>query len=49
MKNHYNIFGYYSLMVFLDRGRYIEETSIYSLLHQLTLGQEYKKLLYSLK
>lgn len=45
-QNHYGTFGYYSPMVFLGKGRYVEETSLYSVLHQLAKGQIYKDLLY---
>ncbi|MXV39195.1 hypothetical protein GO491_10980 [Flavobacteriaceae bacterium Ap0902] len=45
-QNHYGTFGYYSPMVFLGKKRYVEDTSLYSVLHQLALGQPYKDLLY---
>lgn len=45
-QNHYGSFGQCSPMVFLSKERYVEETSIYSLIHQLAKGKEYKKLLY---
>ena len=45
-QNHYGTFGYYSPMVFLGKKRYVEDTSLYSVLHQLANGQEYKKLLF---
>lgn len=45
-QNHYGTMDYYSPMVFLGKERYIEETSIYSLLHQLSKGQVYNDLLY---
>lgn len=45
-QNHYGTFGYYSPMVFLSKKRYVEDTSIYSVLHQLSRGKAYKKLLY---
>lgn len=45
-QNHYGTFGYYSPMVFLGKKRYVEDTSLYSVLHQLAKGQEYKELLH---
>lgn len=45
-QNHYGTFGYISPMVFLGKARYVEETSLYSVLHQLAVGKKYKKLLY---
>lgn len=45
-QNHYGTFGYISPMVFLGKSRYVEETSLYSVLHQLAVGKKYKKLLY---
>ncbi len=45
-QNHYGTFGYYSPMVFLSKKRYVEDTSIYSVLHQLAKGRTYKELLY---
>lgn len=45
-QNHYGTFGYYSPMVFLGKKRYVEDTSLYSVLHQLSVGQQYKELLY---
>ncbi|APD07552.1 hypothetical protein UJ101_02049 [Flavobacteriaceae bacterium UJ101] len=45
-QNHYGTFGYYSPMVFLSKKRYVEDTSIYSVLHQLAKGKDYKQLLY---
>lgn len=45
-QNHYGTFGFVSPMVFLGKSRYVEETSLYSLLHQLAKGQSYKDLLY---
>ncbi len=45
-QNHYGTFGYYSPMVFLGKKRYVEDTSLYSTLHQLAKGKEYKDLLY---
>ncbi|MCK0204236.1 LOG family protein [Ornithobacterium rhinotracheale] len=45
-QNHYGTFGYYSPMIFLGKKRYVEDSSLYSVLHQLAIGQEYKKLLY---
>lgn len=45
-QNHYGTFGYYSPMVFLGKKRYVEDTSLYSVLHQLAKGQKYKDLLY---
>ncbi|MDO5655239.1 MAG: hypothetical protein Q4G27_03770 [Flavobacteriaceae bacterium] len=45
-QNHYGTFGYYSPMIFLSKKRYVEDTSLYSVLHQLAVGQTYKDLLY---
>ncbi len=45
-QNHYGTFGYYSPMVFLGVKRYVEDTSLYSVLHQLAEGYKYKELLY---
>ncbi|MFV0306064.1 MAG: LOG family protein [Moheibacter sp.] len=45
-QNHYGTFGYYSPMVFLGKKRYVEDTSLYSVLHQLAKGMTYKDLLY---
>ncbi|WP_313375386.1 hypothetical protein [Chishuiella sp.] len=45
-QNHYGTSGYYSPMIFLSKKRYVEDTAIYSVLHQLAKDQEYKKLLY---
>lgn len=45
-QNHYGTFGYYSPMVFLSKKRYVEDTSIYSVLHQLAKGKIYKDLLF---
>lgn len=45
-QNHYGTFGYYSPMVFLGKKRYIEDTALYSVLHQLAVGMPYKDLLY---
>lgn len=45
-QNHYGTFDYYSPMVFLGKKRYVEDTSLYSVLHQLAKGQKYKKLLH---
>lgn len=45
-QNHYGTFGYYSPMVFLGKKRYVEDTSLYSVLHQLAVGMPYKELLY---
>ncbi len=45
-QNHYGTFGYYSPMIFLGKKRYVEDTSLYSTLHQLARDKEYKKLLY---
>lgn len=45
-QNHYGTFGYFSPMVFLSKKRYVEETSLYSVLHQLAQGQPYKELLH---
>lgn len=45
-QNHYGTFGYYSPMVFLSKKRYVEDTSLYSVLHQLAVDQPYKELLY---
>ena len=45
-QNHYGTFGYYSPMIFLGKKRYIEDTALYSVLHQLAVGMPYKDLLY---
>ena len=45
-QNHYGTSGYYSPMVFLSKKRYVEDTSIYSVLHQLAVGRVYKELLF---
>lgn len=45
-QNHYGTFGYYSPMAFLGKKRYVEDTSLYSVLHQLAVDQPYKDLLY---
>lgn len=45
-QNHYGTYGYYSPMVFLGKKRYIEDTALYSVLHQLAVGMPYKDLLY---
>ncbi|MGB6084921.1 LOG family protein [Moheibacter sp.] len=45
-QNHYGTFGYYSPMIFLGKKRYIEDTALYSVLHQLAIGMPYKDLLY---
>lgn len=45
-QNHYGTSGYYSPMVFLGKKRYVEDTSIYSVLHQLAQGRVYKELLF---
>ncbi|WP_322971260.1 hypothetical protein [Faecalibacter sp. LW9] len=45
-QNHYGTSGYYSPMVFLGKKRYVEDTSIYSVLHQLAQGKVYKDLLF---
>lgn len=45
-QNHYGTFGYYSPMVFLGKKRYVEDTALYSVLHQLAVGMKYKELLY---
>ncbi len=45
-QNHYGTFGYYSPMVFLGKKRYVEDTALYSVLHQLAVGMPYKDLLY---
>ncbi|MFV0531815.1 MAG: LOG family protein [Flavobacteriales bacterium] len=45
-QNHYGTFGYYSPMVFLSKKRYVEDTSIYSVLHQLAKGRKYKDFLF---
>lgn len=45
-QNHYGTFGYYSPMIFLSKKRYIEDTALYSVLHQLAIGRKYKDLLY---
>ena len=38
--------GFYSPMVFLGKKRYVEDTALYSVLHQLAVGKPYKELLY---
>lgn len=45
-QNNYGTSGYYSPMVFLSKKRYVEDTSIYSVVHQLANGKAYKDLLY---
>jgi len=45
-QNHYGTSGYYSPMVFLGKKRYVEDTSIYSVVHQLAAGRVYKDLLF---
>lgn len=45
-QNHYGTFDYYSPMIFLGKKRYIEDTALYSVLHQLAVGMPYKDLLY---
>lgn len=45
-QNHYGTSGYYSPMVFLGKKRYVEDTSIYSVVHQLAVGRVYKDLLF---
>lgn len=45
-QNHYGTSGYYSPMVFLGKKRYVEDTALYSVLHQISVGRVYKKLLY---
>ncbi|MGM5630839.1 hypothetical protein O2K51_08035 [Apibacter raozihei] len=45
-QNHYGTYGYYSPMVFFGKKRYVEDTSLYSTLHQLAKGMEYKNLLF---
>jgi predicted Rossmann-fold nucleotide-binding protein len=45
-QNHYGTYGYYSPMVFLGKKRYVEDTALYSVLHQLAVGMPYKELLY---
>src|SRR5690606_14971251 len=45
-QNHYGTFGYYSPMIFLGKKRYVEDTGLYSVLHQLAVGMPYKELLY---
>lgn len=45
-QNHYGTYGYYSPMVFLSKKRYVEDTSLYSTLHQLAVGTKYKDLLF---
>ena len=45
-QNHYGTSGYYSPMVFLGKKRYVEDTSIYSVVHQLAVGKVYKNLLF---
>lgn len=45
-QNHYGTYGYYSPMIFLGKKRYVEDTALYSVLHQLAAGSPYKDLLY---
>lgn len=45
-QNHYGTSGYYSPMIFLSKKRYVEDTSIYSVVHQLAQGRAYKDLLF---
>lgn len=45
-QNHYGTFGYYSPMIFLGKKRYVEDTSLYSVLHQLAKDRIYKNLLF---
>lgn len=45
-QNHYGTSGFYSPMVFLGKKRYTEDTALYSVLHQLAVGKNYKELLY---
>lgn len=45
-QNHYGTMGFYSPMVFLGKKRYVEDTGLYSVLHQLAVGKPYKELLY---
>ncbi|MDD3459233.1 MAG: hypothetical protein PHO74_07140 [Weeksellaceae bacterium] len=45
-QNHYGTTGFHSPMVFLGKKRYIEDTALYSVLHQLAVGRKYKELLY---
>ena len=45
-QNHYGTSGYYSPMIFLSKKRYVEDTAIYSVLHQLATGRPYKELLF---
>lgn len=45
-QNHYGTYGYHSPMIFLGRKRYVEDTSLYSTLHQLAKGMKYKELLF---
>ena len=45
-QNHYGTSGYYSPMIFLSKKRYVEDTAIYSVLHQLAVGKTYKELLF---
>ena len=45
-QNHYGTSGYYSPMIFLGKKRYVEDTSIYSVVHQLAVGRVYKDLLF---
>lgn len=45
-QNHYGTSGYYSPMVFLGKKRYVEDTSIYSVVHQLAVGRVYKEMLF---
>lgn len=45
-QNHYGTSGFYSPMVFLGKKRYTEDTALYSVLHQLSVGKKYKELLY---
>lgn len=45
-QNHYGTYGYYSPMIFFGKKRYVEDTALYSTLHQLAKGMEYKDLLF---
>lgn len=45
-QNHYGTYGFHSPMIFLSKKRYVEDTSIYSVLHQLAQGKPYKDLLF---
>ncbi|TDL99200.1 MAG: hypothetical protein C4K58_07940 [Flavobacteriaceae bacterium] len=45
-QNHYGTMGYFSPMVFLGKERYQEETQLYAVLKQLSMGKEYHQMLH---